>query len=169
MKSQNQRIHDTRNRGPGIEFSASSVVTRSTITMRASSICTKTLTMHAKMTNQSIENPLAAPTFGVTMSSPDPTMAALMMRPGPRCDAMSSHPRGGLRTSPAGSLPGVVACVLELGAIGVWLTGDLEQLFIERHGSCALAGCLCGASGSVQPVESVGFLLRGCFEFHERL
>jgi hypothetical protein len=40
--------------------------------------------MQARRTNHNIEKPSAAPTFGVTISSPEPTMAALMMRPGPR-------------------------------------------------------------------------------------
>ena len=94
MNSQNQSSHDTRRRGPGTEFNASSVVTRSTMAKRASSICTNTLTMQPTMMNHNIEKPSAAPTFGVTMSSPDPTMAALMMSPGPRCDAVAtSHPR----------------------------------------------------------------------------
>jgi hypothetical protein len=48
------------------------------------------------MMNHRSVNPLAAPTLGVTISSPEPTMAALMIRLGPRCDAVASHPRGGL-------------------------------------------------------------------------
>ena len=126
MNSQNQTSQDTRKRGPGTEFSASSVVMRSTIASRASSICTNTLTTHARMMNHSIEKPSAAPTLGVTISSPDPTMAALMMRPGPRCDAVPSQSRGGSSTLPGSrALLDEGACVLELGAICVWFTGYL--------------------------------------------
>ena len=96
MNSQNQSSHDTRRRGPGTEFSASSVVMRSTIARRASSICTNTLTMHARRMNQSIEKPSAAPTFGVTISSPDPTIAALMMRPGPDATPCPPSVGGGI-------------------------------------------------------------------------
>ena len=117
MKSQNQRSQDTRSRGPGTESSASRVVTRSTIASRASSICTKTFTMQAMMMNHNIEKPSAAPTFGVTISSPDPTMAALMMRPGPRCDAVRSQPRGGSATRPGcRALLDERSGVFELGA-----------------------------------------------------
>ena len=124
MKSQNQSSHDTRRRGPGTEFNASSVVTRSTMAKRASSIWTNTLTMQPTMMNHNIEKPSAAPTFGVTMSSPDPTMDALMMSPGPRCDAVPSHPRGGSRSWPGcrALLLDDAAGVLELGACGVWVT-----------------------------------------------
>src|SRR5262245_37279828 len=126
MKSQNQSSHDTRSRGPGTELSASSVVTRSTIAKRASSIWTNTLTMQPKMMNQSIEKPSAAPTFGVTISSPEPTIDALMISPGPRCDAVLSQPRGGSSTAPGSlALLEEVACALELGTVGVWVTGYL--------------------------------------------
>ena len=126
MNSHIHNSHDTRRRGPGTEFSASSVVSRSTIAKRASSICTNTLTMQPRMMNHSIEKPSAAPTFGVTMSSPDPTMAALMMSPGPRCDAVASKPRGGSSRRPGcRALLDDAACVLELGTVGVWVTGYL--------------------------------------------
>jgi hypothetical protein len=126
MKSHIHSSHDTRKRGPGTEFSASSVVSRSTIANRASSICTNTLTMQPRIMNHSIEKPRAAPTFGVTMSSPEPTIAALMMRPGPRCDAVASQPRGGSRTWPGcRALLDDVTCVLELGPVCVCVTGYL--------------------------------------------
>ena len=126
MNSHSHTSHDTRKRGPGTEFSASSVVTRSTIANRASSTCTNTLTMQPRMMNHSIEKPSAAPTFGVTMSSPEPTIAALMMRPGPRCEAVASQPRGGSITWPGWrALLDEVACVLELWATCVCVTGYL--------------------------------------------
>src|SRR5687767_1742452 len=169
MNSQSQSSHDTRRRGPGIEFSASSVVMRSTIAKRASPICTNTLTMQARMTNHSIEKPSAAPTFGVTMSSPEPTMAALMMRPGPRCEAVPSHPRGGSSTSPGcRALLDEGACVLELDATGVWLTGYLQQLFVELDRAGAHSGCLRGPRSSVEPPEAVRLFSDRGFELGQR-
>src|SRR5918993_1505118 len=148
MKTQNHTSHDTRSRGPGTELSASSVVTRSTIATRASSTCTNTFTTHARSTNHKRKKPLAAPTFGVTISSPDPTMAALMMRPGPRWEAVANQPRGGLATASRSRLADEATCVLELGAVGLWVTGYLQQLFVERDRSVAPAGCLCGPRAS---------------------
>ena len=154
MNSHSHSSHETRSRGPGTVFSASSVVTRSTIASRASSICTNTLTMHARMMNHSIEKPSAAPTFGVTISSPDPTIAALMMSPGPRCDAVAIQPLGGSSSWPGcRALLDEATRVLEFGAIGVWLTGYLQQLFVERDCARTLAGCLRGARA---PVEARG-------------
>ena len=40
------------------------------------------------MMNHSSWKPTAAPSFGVTISSPEPTMTALMIRPGPSCFRM---------------------------------------------------------------------------------
>src|SRR5262245_20776664 len=41
--------------------------------------------------NQSSLKPWAAPSLGVTMSSPEPTMIALRIRPGPSCRAIPAQ------------------------------------------------------------------------------
>lgn len=47
------------------------------------------------MMNQSRVKPLLAPSFGVTINSPETTMVAVMIRPGPRWRSMSPEARRG--------------------------------------------------------------------------
>ncbi len=54
------------------------------IVHRASSTCTATLTRVLTMTSQSSTNPTWAPSVVVAISSPEPTIDALMISPGPR-------------------------------------------------------------------------------------
>jgi hypothetical protein len=51
---------------------------------RASSICTATSTRVLKMTIHRMAKPAWAPSVVVAMSSPDPTIEALRIRPGPK-------------------------------------------------------------------------------------
>ncbi len=46
------------------------------------------------MMNHNMLNPTVAPSFGVTINSPEPTMIALMMRPGPTCRSMPGQSVG---------------------------------------------------------------------------
>ena len=84
IASHSHRIHDTRQRGPGSVLSAASVVRPVATAVRASWICTNTFSTQPRMMNHSRLKPTDAPSLGVTISSPDPTMVAVMMKPGPR-------------------------------------------------------------------------------------
>ncbi len=84
IASHSQRIHDTRQRGPGNALSASSVVRPVATAVRASWICTNTFSTQPSTMNHNRLKPTDAPSLGVTMSSPDPTIVAVMMKPGPR-------------------------------------------------------------------------------------
>ena len=108
MASHSQSTHDTMARGPGNVFNPTSVVCPRSTAWRPSSICTKTFSRQPRMINQSSLNPSSAPSFGVTISSPEPTMTALMMSPGPICRNTPPRERGG------GTRPGVAAGVGEL-------------------------------------------------------
>ncbi len=59
--------------------------------------------------------------------------------------------------------------MLELGAIVVWLTGDLQQLFVERDGTRALPGCLRRPRASVEAPETIRLLLDRRLEFDQRV
>ena len=72
-------------RGPGTLSMSSRVVFPWIIAARPSSTCTKTLTIQPSMMNHSSVKPFFAPTTGVAINSPEPTMQAVMIRPGPRC------------------------------------------------------------------------------------
>ena len=85
MNNQHQTNHDTMKRGPGIVFIASSVVMPLEIAKRPSSTCTSTLIMQPAIMNHNRLKPYSAPTLGVAINSPEPTMQAVIMRPGPRC------------------------------------------------------------------------------------
>ena len=65
------------------------------IVQRASSIWTATLTTQLKMTIQRMTKPTWAPSVVVAISSPEPTIDALKIRPGPRYFRLSSQPFGG--------------------------------------------------------------------------
>ena len=77
--------HDTTRRGPGTRFIVSSVVTPRASVNRPSSIWINTFKTQPRMMNQSSVNPKLAPSLGVTISSPEPTIDAVMIRPGPSC------------------------------------------------------------------------------------
>jgi hypothetical protein len=62
---------------------------------RASSTWTATFTRVLKMTSHSRANPTSAPRAVVAISSPDPTMDALRMSPGPRYLKLAFQPTGG--------------------------------------------------------------------------
>ena len=83
IPSHSQSSHETRNLGPGTVFIASSVVIPRKSAKRPNSICTNTLITHPRMMNQSNVNPTLAPSLGVTITSPDPTIEAVTMSPGP--------------------------------------------------------------------------------------
>ena len=84
INTHSQSTQDTMTRGPGRRSSATSVVTPSETVYRPSSIWTKTLIRQLKMMNQRSVKPVFAPSCVVTMSSPEPTMLAEMISPGPR-------------------------------------------------------------------------------------
>ena len=94
ISSHSQSTHETRRRGPGRPSRAASVVVPWVTAWRPSSICTKTFSMQPSTMNHSIANPTLAPSLGVTISSPEPTMTAVMIRPGPSWRAMPSAPAG---------------------------------------------------------------------------
>ena len=70
--------------GPGNWFSASKVVSPEWIACFPNSSCTKTFTRQLTMMTQRATNPAFAPSVVVAMSSPDPTIEAERMKPGPR-------------------------------------------------------------------------------------
>ena len=62
---------------------------------RASSTCTATFTSVLKITIHKMTKPTCAPRAVVAMSSPEPTIEALRIRPGPRWRRLSPQPVGG--------------------------------------------------------------------------
>ena len=100
ISSQSHSTHDTRQRGPGSVSSAASVDWLVAIAVRASSICTNTFSAQPRTMNQSSVKPTDAPSLGVTISSPDPTMVAVMMKPGPK---MTKATRQMTREEPSSS------------------------------------------------------------------
>jgi hypothetical protein len=62
---------------------------------RANSTWTATFTSVLKITIQSSAKPAWAPSVVVAISSPEPTMEALRIRPGPRCFRLCFQPTGG--------------------------------------------------------------------------
>ena len=83
--NQHHTTQETMTRGPGTVSSASSVVMPLEIAKRPSSTCTSTLIMQPAIMNHNRLKPYSAPTLGVAINSPEPTMQAVMIRPGPRC------------------------------------------------------------------------------------
>jgi len=76
---------------------------------RASSTCTATFTNVLKMTIHRIAKPAWAPSVVVAISSPDPTIEALRISPGPRYRTLCRQPVGGSLMPSAVSVYGSVA------------------------------------------------------------
>ena len=70
-------------RGPGNVFSDAIVDSPELIACLPNSSCTATLTRQLKMMNHIRMKPALAPTMVVAMSSPDPTIDAERINPGP--------------------------------------------------------------------------------------
>ena len=85
MNTQSQTSHDTRMRGPGMLFIASNVVIPLATAKRPSSTCTKTLMIQPMTISQSRSKPASAASFGVAITSPEPTIEAVRISPGPTC------------------------------------------------------------------------------------
>ncbi len=98
MISQYQMIQLTPSRGPGMRLSDVSVVSPCPIATRPSSICTKTLITQPTMISHSSEMPACAPVLVVAISSPEPTMLAAIMSPGPSWRRMPPGVDGGSST-----------------------------------------------------------------------
>ena len=71
---------------------------------RPSSICTNTFSRQPRIINHSSVKPALAPSFGVTISSPEPTIVAVMIRPGPIWRRIAAGPRGMAGNSGAGGI-----------------------------------------------------------------
>ena len=84
MGTHNQSSHERpRSRGPGIRSMVRSELLPVVTVWRPISTWMKTFSTHAAIMNQSSVKPAPAPSLGVTTSSPEPTMVAVMIRPGP--------------------------------------------------------------------------------------
>ena len=115
MIAHSHNNHDTTARGPGTRFKVSSVVRPRASVNRPSSIWIKTFKTHPRMMNQSSVKPKLAPNLGVTISSPEPTIEAVMMSPGPSCRRMPPTEVG------AGWVSGGVGCAS--GGVGEDILG----------------------------------------------
>jgi hypothetical protein len=76
--------------------------------------------------NQSIVNPALAPSFGVTTSSPEPTIDAVMIKPGPSCRTIPPKVVGAGRSVDEGG-GCVVFVVIRKSALHRAVDGDGEE------------------------------------------